>query len=166
MTMHKTTPAETNPAWLQESIPGPKTSESQPFQARRRRPRLVKWYWRSLWVVAVLMIYMVVVEFQITGTAWTLLNQSGQINAQHQIILAPFRESGQKFCMYITPQGVNFSTMLYASWPGNWGPKLYAFLKLHYCNVTYAQLNIVLHITDEGSPANVNVVAVNNSALP
>lgn len=128
--------------------PTPKTSEpSEDLPSPRRKPgfdkyALIKWYWRGLWVIALLMIYMVVVEFQVAGSIHALLLADGQVSANNTVTLTPVRYAGQTFCLYMTPQSVSLSTMLYATDPLHWGAPLYQYLNKTYCGVAYSKLNV------------------------
>jgi hypothetical protein len=155
---HPFEPTEQDLAGLGSPLPQntPKTSD---LDADRQSPRqkpgfdkyaIVKWYWRGLWLIAFAMIYMVVVEYQIVGPIHSLLITNGQLTNNDVVVITPIRYPGQKFCEYITPQSVNLTTFMYAAYPWHWGSPLETYLAAHYCNMTYAQLNIQTYVTHTG----------------
>ena len=121
-----------------------------PRKPRIDRFAIVKWYFRGLWVIAILMIYMVVVEIQVAGAMHALLLANGQITANNMVIIHPIRYPGQTFCMYMTPQSVSLNTMIFASDPLHWGPPLYSYLNTTYCNRTISELNVKTYIVHTG----------------
>ncbi len=88
---------------------------------------VIRWYWRFLWGLALFLIYVVIVEYQLTGSIYQMLLI--QQNASKTI----FGMRNVYDCFPPQPQGVSFNDFLFAANPHNWGSTLTSYMEGQYC---------------------------------